>query len=620
MRHIVVGTAGHIDHGKTALIRALTGIDTDRLEEEKRRGISIDLGFAHLDLPGQIRIAFIDVPGHERFIKNMLAGAGGIDAVLLVVAADESVKPQTREHFNICRLLRISGGLVAITKTDLITDPDLLSLVRLEIEDLVSGSFLQDAPIIPVSAKTGLGMNELRTALAGVASRAAVRGGPRAFRMPVDRAFHLTGFGTIVSGTVTDGQVAAGSEVEAHPGGNRLRVRTIQAHGADAPSAAAGQRAALNLANVSPDETGRGTVLFAPGQYRPVRRIDCLLETIPGAPRLKNRAPVHLHAGTAEVIAELRALDRRSHLDGGTTVPVRLELRQSMVLVPGDRFVIRMFSPVVTVGGGVIVDTSPPARHKATTGAERVLALAAATLPERIARYALEGRLGLALSELALRLGLPPSVVAEQVPECAVVIAGHVVDRTVLQETVADWRERLKQYHREHSLEPGPNRESFRTAVLPSAPPVLFDALLQFEKNIVTTGDFIHLRSHRVALRQDEEDAARRILQAFEAAGLEAPAAGVVLRSAGVEPARAESVLRLLLRDGRLIRINSESIVHPDAMARLRSLLEARKGTQFSVGDFKDWTGVSRKYAIPLLEYLDRQRLTRREGDTRTVL
>jgi selenocysteine-specific elongation factor len=268
----------------------------------------------------------------------------------------------------------------------------------------------------------------------------------------------------------------------------------------------------------------------------------------------------------------------------------------------------------------VVVDIAPPARHKRASGAERAFNLAAAGPSERIAVFVAESRFGLPVTELALRLGVPAAACTGHVPATATVLAGHVVDREFLDATLNRWRERLAQYHRQHPLEPGPNREAFRTGVLPDASPALFDAIVAADTNIAVTGDFVHLRTHKVALQQDEEDAARRILQAFQDAGLEAPSAAAVLQSAGVEPARAESVLRLLLRDGRLVRINSESIVHPTAIARVRSILESRKGTRFSVGEFKDWTGVSRKYAIPLLEYLDRQRLTRREGDTRTIL
>ena len=620
MKHVVVGTAGHIDHGKTALVRALTGIDTDRLEEEKRRGISIDLGFAHLDLPPEFRIAFIDVPGHERFIKNMLAGVGGIDAVLLVVSADESVKPQTREHFEICRLLRVQRGAVAITKADLVTDPDLLALVKMEVEDLTAGSFLEGAPMVSVSAKTGEGLAELRAALADLASGVAGRSRSRAFRMPVDRSFHLQGFGTVVSGTVLDGQIEVGAEVEAHPVGRVLRVRSIQAHGMEARRAGAGQRAALNLPNASAEETGRGTTLFASGHYRPVSSFDALVEMVQGAPRVKNRAPVHLHAGTSEVIAEIRTLDRRPALQDGATAPVRLVLREPLILAPGDRFVLRMFSPVVTVGGGVVIDVAPPLRHRGTSGADRTEKLAAAGFAERAAMFAAEAPSGVRLSELAWRTGLPVDELTKTLPSTVMLLAGFVVASKSVEAILASCRERLAKYHKDQPLQPGPNREAFRMAVLPQAPPTLFEAILERDEGIVTTGDAIHLRTHTVALRQDEEEAARRILSAFEAAGLEAPSSTAVLQSAGVDVQRAQAVLRLLLRDGRLLRINNESIVHPAAMEQVKALLAERKGTQFSVGEFKDWTGVSRKYAIPLLEYLDRQRWTRRDGDTRIVL
>ncbi|MGB9606189.1 MAG: selenocysteine-specific translation elongation factor, partial [Bryobacteraceae bacterium] len=351
MKHVIVGTAGHIDHGKTALVKALTGIETDRLEEEKRRGISIELGFAHLDLGPDLRLGFVDVPGHERFVKTMLAGAWGIDLVLLVVAADESIKPQTREHFDICRLLSIRRGLVALTKADLV-EADLLELVRLEVEEFVAGSFLEGAPVIPVSAVTGQGLEELKKALAAVGAETPEKDATRHFRLPVDRAFSLRGFGTIVTGTLVSGTVASDEEIEAHPAGWRLRVRSIQVHGQAVERARAGQRTALNIAGAEPAEVSRGTVLTAPGLFRPVTQFDARLELLPSARPLKNRAPVHFHAGTAEIEAEVRLLEGTDALQPGQSCWARILLREPTLLLPGDRFIIRMFSPVVTIGGG----------------------------------------------------------------------------------------------------------------------------------------------------------------------------------------------------------------------------------------------------------------------------
>src|ERR1043166_2515541 len=356
MKHVIIGTAGHIDHGKTARVRALTGIDADRLEEEKRRGITIDLGFAHLQLTPALRVGFVDVPGHERFVKNMLAGVGGIDLVLFVIAADESIKPQTREHFDICRLLEIPRGVVAVTKSDLV-DPEILGLVRLEVEELVAGSFLQSAPIVPVSSATGEGLEDLRRELARVAMAAPEKNPRGYFRLPVDRVFSVKGFGTVVTGTLISGAVEKEQEVELFPAARRLRVRGVQVHGSTASRAAAGERTALNLAAIEPGEMTRGDMLGAPGRFRAVRLLDCRLNLLSSAKPLKHRAPLHFHSGTAEIEAEVRFLDGRAMLEPGATAYARIVLRDTALLLPGDRFIIRKFSPVVTIGGGVVLDT-----------------------------------------------------------------------------------------------------------------------------------------------------------------------------------------------------------------------------------------------------------------------
>jgi selenocysteine-specific elongation factor len=316
VKHIIVGTAGHIDHGKTALVKALTGIDADRLEEEKRRGITIDLGFAHLQLTPTLRLGFVDVPGHERFVKNMLAGVGGIDLVLFVVAADESIKPQTREHFDICRLLEIPRGVIALTKADLVDD-DMLGLVRAEVEGLVAGSFLEGAPVVPVSSVTGAGLEELRQALARVAAEAPEKDASGHFRLPIDRVFTVKGFGTVATGTLVSGSVAKEQEVEVYPAGRRLRVRGVQVHGTSADRAVAGQRTAVNLADIQPAELARGDALSEPGVFRAVQQVDCRLQLLPTAKPLKHRAPVHFHCGTAEIEAQVRLLEGMAPLRPG---------------------------------------------------------------------------------------------------------------------------------------------------------------------------------------------------------------------------------------------------------------------------------------------------------------
>ena len=357
MRHVIVGTAGHIDHGKSALVLALTGTDPDRWEEEKRRGITIDLGFAHLDLGEDLRIGFIDVPGHERFVKNMLAGVGGIDLVMLIVAGDESIKPQTREHFDICKLLGIRRGLIVITKSDLV-EPEVLDLVRLEVQEFAVGSFLADAPMLAVSARTGEGLDELKNELRRLSLEAPPKPTDLPFRLPIDRSFVMKGFGTVVTGTLIAGTVEKEAEVEICPLGKRARVRGIEVYNAPADRATAGQRTALNVAGTEARQITRGMVLAAPGLFQPTTSLDCTLTLLPSARPLKNHAPVHFHCGTAEMLARVVLLEDKEMKPGATGF-VQLRLSESGLFVPGDRFIIRQFSPVTTIGGGGVLDNAP---------------------------------------------------------------------------------------------------------------------------------------------------------------------------------------------------------------------------------------------------------------------
>lgn len=623
MKNIIAGTAGHIDHGKTALVKALTGIDTDRLEEEKRRGISIDLGFAHLDLTPELRIGFVDVPGHERFVKNMLAGVGGIDLVLLVIAADESIKPQTREHFDICRLLGIGQGIVVLTKADLV-DRDMLGLARLEAEDFVAGSFLEGAPCVAVSSTTGEGLDELRARLADLAAKIPAKDSSRHFRLPIDRAFSMHGFGTVVTGTLISGSVARQQEVELHPGGRRLRVRGIQVHGQAAESALAGQRTALNLAGIEPQDLGRGMVLAEPGRFRATSLIDCALDLLPSAKPLKNRAPVHFHAGTAEVEAEVRLLDLRAALPPGERAFVRFILREPLLLAPADRFIIRMFSPVVTIGGGVVIDTTGHRYRRGEQAGQRLGTLECGTPAERVALLVRESQYGLGLADLVAATGLLDAEI-EQASRSEALLAFRqpelwLVGREWSRAALARVTDVLRDFHRQHPLAPGMALEELRSREFPGAPPFLLDALVARAAGLVVEGEMLRLASHKVVLKQEEERASASMEAIFEKAGLAVPPVGEVLAKSGVEPARARALLQILLRQGRLVKIGDELVFHRSALAGLRQLLAPYKGQRLAVPQFKDLAGVSRKYAIPLLEYLDRERVTRRDGDQRLVL
>src|SRR5579863_658798 len=412
MKNIIIGTAGHIDHGKTALVGALTGIDTDRLKEEKQRGISIDLGFAHLQISQNVRLGFVDVPGHERFIKNMLAGVGGIDLVLFVIAADESIKPQTREHFDICRLLEVPRGVIALTKSDLV-DPEILGLVKLEVEEMVSGSFLEGAPMVPVSSVTGEGLDALRAELARAAAATPEKNPAGHFRLPVDRVFSVKGFGTVVTGTLVSGSVEKEQEVEVYPAGRRLRVRGVEVHGSKTTRAVAGQRTALNLADIEAAELSRGDVLSEPGRFHAVTQVDCRLDLLRPAKPLKHRAPVHFHSGTAEIEAEVRLLGGMTVMKPGTTAYARLVLREPALLLPGDRFIIRMFSPVVTIGGGVVVDAGVRRYRKTDDVSARLDVLTGPQAAPRIGLLVKEAEFGMGVAELVARTGLDARAIAD---------------------------------------------------------------------------------------------------------------------------------------------------------------------------------------------------------------
>jgi selenocysteine-specific elongation factor len=596
MRNIIVGTAGHIDHGKTALVKALTGTDADRLAEEKRRGITIDLGFAHLQLTDDIRLGFIDVPGHERFVRNMLAGAAGIDMVLFVISAAESIKPQTREHFEICRMLGVQAGVVALTKADLV-EPELLELVRLEVDEFTAGSFLEGAAKIAVSAVTGQGLAELRSELERTARSVHPKSAAGWFRLPIDRSFTMKGFGTVVTGTLISGVLKPEQEVEVYPIGRRLRVRGLQVYGESTEHARAGERTALNLVGIEAGEMHRGMVLSEPGRFSPATVLDCQLEFLPSVKPLKNRSPVHFHTGSANVEAEVRYHPD----DAGWT---RITLKEPVLVLPGDRFIVRRFSPVVTIGGGVVVDIS---------GHPYVPGRLAALLPEHLA---IEAPWGISEDQWIAWTGLRH---ATSLP--GVEAAGKwLISRLRVVELRQQLIEACKKFHRDHSLLPGIPKQDLKTAVMADASAEVFDYVLAGAAELTQDGETVRMKTHRVVLKQDEEQARAAIESSFERAGLAAPAVSDVLKGSGVESARARSILQMLLREGRLSRISDELVLHVSALAGLRELLASKRGSRFSVPAFKEWTGVSRKYAIPLLEYLDREHVTRREGDERVVL
>jgi len=634
MKSVIVGTAGHIDHGKSALVRALTGIDPDRLEEEKRRGITIDLGFANLDLQSPtgepIRIGLVDVPGHERFVRNMLAGVGGIDLVLLVVAADESVKPQTREHFEICRLLSVQRGITVLTKSDLV-DAETLEVVTMEVAEFLAGSFLDPAtsPIIPVSSKTGAGLDQLQRELARLAAEVPAKDSSAVFRLPIDRVFTMKGFGTVVTGTLISGTVHKEQEVEVHSTGKRLRVRGVQVHGHPAEEAIAGQRTALNLAGVETTELARGMMLTPPEMFHPVVRLGVQLDLLPSARPLRQYARVHLHVFAAETIARVTLLGAKQLLPGESGF-ARLKLDRPIVLFPGDRFILRQYSPVVTIGGGRVLDAGdPPIRIARDQSLPFLQTIANASPREALlARINRRWIFGLTLAEAVAETGWLPTRVQQLAAELKqageIAIFGNVL-------ITSRWLERIHQdilsltrhFHDANPLLAGINKEELRAAKW--GHPELFDGVvagLLREKKLEADGELLRLPGRGVVLRDEEAESKSQIEQAFAKAGLQVPALKDVLASLPVDKVRAQKIVTLLLRDRVLVKLSDDLVFHRDALEVMRRQIVAQKAKtpKLNVGNFKDLFGVTRKYAIPLLEYLDRERVTRRVGDERVIL
>ena len=625
-RYRIVGTAGHIDHGKSALVRALTGVDPDRLQEEKERGITIDLGFADARL-GELHVGFVDVPGHERFVKNMLAGVGGIDAVLMVVAADESIMPQTREHFAICRLLGIEAGVVAISKCDLVDD-EMAELVGLEVEDLLAGSALEGAPIVRTSASTGAGMDALRDELERVLTSTATRPAEGLLRLPIDRIFTMKGFGTVVTGTLLAGSIAVGDQVEALPSGRVVTVRGVQVHGLDQDRAVAGQRTALNLHGVQVEELGRGMVLAKPATFRPSHMIDARLQVLEGF-EIKHLQRLRFHHGAAEVLGRAAVLEAEDIRGTGGYVQLRLE--SPYPAAPGDRFIVRRYSPVLTIGGGFVLDTAAPKRRRGRAAVEAMRRLDGANDETRLVLWVGDaGASGMERSALQRRLACTDEalsgVIAKTVADRRIVeIAAHeprLVPRAAIERLCAQILESLRHHHERYPLRPGLPKQDLRSAVAARLPEQVFDAALAHlvgEGAIRVAGDGFALHAHRVSV--DDADRALRdeLLSRFAAQGVAAASPSEILATV---PGDAEVVRELfhhLVRDGRLVRIRDGLVVDAAALQDLILELRARldAGARFSVAEFKSWTGLTRKHSIPLLEYLDGTRVTRRVGDER---
>jgi selenocysteine-specific elongation factor len=609
VKHIIVGTAGHIDHGKSSLVEALTGTHPDRLEEEKRRGITIDLGFAFMELPG-LKIGFVDVPGHERFVRNMLAGVGGIDLVVLVVAADEGIKPQTREHFDICRLLGIERGVVALTKSDLV-EPDALELARLEVDEFVRGSFLSGAPIVPLSAKTGAGLDPFKRELQTAAEAASQRATDSHTRLPIDRAFAMKGFGAVVTGTLISGAIQNEDELELYPTGERIRVRGLHSGGAAIVRATAGQRTAVNLAGVDLEKIERGMVLAPAGAFDVTTRIDAHITLLPSAKPLKNRARVHFHHGSAERIAEVILLSAATELKPGESSYAQLRLDAPLLALPGDRFILRRLSPVITIGGGIVLDTKP-ARHKG---------VGSATIPlletfERGNKEAvLDALLHSASREFKMRdlvahTGWMPADITKAAISLTAANRARVihpnpwtiVSAACLAEFGATLVKLVDQFHHANPMLPGIPKQDLR-AKAGNPTSTLFDFALTDLKNagaLAVTGDFVH-RPNRGAEMTAEESAAKLALEKeFAAAGFATPTLDAARAKLTVPAAKSEKLAQMLLREKVLIRVGPDLVLHVKTLQHLKQLVAAYK----------------KKHG----ERLDRERVTKRVGDERVIL
>jgi selenocysteine-specific elongation factor len=622
---VVVGTAGHIDHGKTSLVRALTGTNTDRLPEEKRRGITIDLGFAHMDLATPqglpLRVSFVDVPGHHAFVRNMLAGAGGIDCALLVVSAEEGIKPQTREHLAICELLGVHRGLVVVTKADAVTNERLGERCR-EVRDFLQGSFLESAPVLAASAFTGQGLPELKQALAETAGAVPRRGRGGLARLPIDRVFAMRGFGTVVTGTLQSGVIRRGDALIAEPSGRRVRVRAVQRHGQAAEEAEAGSRVALNLTGIETGEIGRGETLVAVSGAKAVERLDAEIRMLPGASPLKHGAEVRLHAFTAEVGARVLLYEGPA-IGAETTGLAGLRLSGPVVLLPGDRFVLRQPSPATTVGGGRVLDAHPILRQRKADRRAWLESLRAVPPAEALRlRVERRGRSGIGVEQLAAELGWAPERLEASLRDTAgVVRAGHLLlTGAVFAEVMRTVAEQAEAAAGRDASGAGLKRSELRSRT--GLAEAIFEAALArlvADRRLAITGELVRPFAARTP------DGDRRNMDAVAAEYLAGALNPPLLREVGMRLRMAEPELRrvmtLLLREKTLVKVGSEDwYVHREALDRLRERIRALRGQSLDVARFKELTGLSRKMAIPLLEYLDRQFVTRRTGETRVVL
>lgn len=623
MRYVILGTAGHIDHGKSALVKALTGVDPDRLKEEKERGITIDLGFADLSYPDGLTVGIVDVPGHERLVKNMLAGAGGIDLVLLVIAADEGIMPQSREHLNICNLLKIKSGLIAITKADLV-EQDWLELVEDEVKNFVKDTFLEGSSIVPVSSKTMFNIELLKEKIREAALRVEPKQTKGIFRLPIDRVFTLKGFGTVVTGTAISGTISVDGPVEILPSNIKSKVRGLQSHGKSIQTAFAGQRVAINLQGVDKEELKRGDTVVEPERFIPTKKIDAKVEILPDSPVVKSKSLVHFHLGTSETIARI-ILYEKNELKPGESCYCQFRLHEPVITMSGDRYIIRRFSPVETIGGGTALDPLS-FRRSYKEGVDDLRIFETGDLSEKIAakikRAGIHG----------MKVSLIEGWIKEEIPTIRDSIRSLKEKRILIQfedtlihgSAFDSMKESVKKiltdFHRKNPLKPGMLREELR-AVL-NIEPKIFGNLAESLKDIVLDKEVVRLAAFSAPLSQIDETLKTKIIELLEKSGFQPPSKEEIGQSLKIDQKTLSDILRLMAKEGSLVRINDSmyiaSSVYKKILESLRSFYS--KKSEMTVSEFRDMLNTTRKYAMPIIEYLDSNNVTMRVGDVRKLL
>ena len=628
MKHVIIGTAGHVDHGKTLLIKALTGIDTDRLIEEKKRGITIELGFAHLDWPDGTQAGIVDVPGHEKFIKNMLTGAGGIDLAMLIIAADDGIMPQTVEHLDILTLLGIKDGLVVITKADLV-DPDWLELMQEEIAEKVKGTFLEGKPIHTVSAYTGQGIPELKEMLRELVQKAEEKSLRIPFRLPVDRVFSVEGFGTVVTGTLIEGAVNEGDLAELTPSGIQTRIRNLQVHGKKVDTAYAGQRVAINLANVKKTDIQRGDAVVKPGSVRVSRMLDVRLQNLKDSGRIiKNDSQVHLFHGAAELLAKV-VLFGQEELKPGQSCYAQLRLTEPIASKNGDRFVIRFFSPLETIGGGVILDDQPRRHKRSDSTIRNVL-----QIKESGSRDDLTIQL---LREFGTRLPTANQLVAKLQREEADIaqelellcsqghalqpLPGRYAAASTIDKVWKDCEELLLLYHKQNPLHAGIKSAELRQKLCKGLDQTCADALisvLRQEGKIRKTADCYALSDFTVTLTKRQRNIRDKVLKIYTSAGIETPITEHIMEQFPTnERAEFKQVLESLISTGELVLLTPQICLYKDTYAAVLDAAKAHfaANDSLTLAQLRDLLNTSRKYSQAIIEYFDKLHITRKEGD-----